>query len=412
MIFDLSFVYLKFPDTYCLYFVVSCLVEVSCVEMVGHLPFEIIVEILLHLPVEALLRCRCVSKRWRLLIDNPRFIRQQLAQSTRSHSNQTLFLRHKSVLRTIDLTSLGQDISFGAALKEINYPLMCYGDEIKLLGSCNGLLSLSNAADDVIIWNPSLRKHRFLPNFNIKPRKNSGIPLSVCVYGFGFLQKTDDYKLLRLVQYISQPIESDVCVYSMASNSWKRIQDMPYSLIYPRKMGVFVDIALHWVMTPELVPDSPNYIVGFNLESEDFSVIPQPDIIDQSFEIDVAALDGCLCMVANYRNTGVDVWIMNKYGMKDSWAKLFSILQEDVPRSNEFMWPLTYSQGGDLILVQQDKKILFWYDKKRKAVQKIQIQDMPSTFETEVCLRSLVPLDYRENNKKQRGDKKETLNKR
>ncbi|KAK4789516.1 hypothetical protein SAY86_016820 [Trapa natans] len=380
-----------------------------------HLPFELITEILLKVPAKDLLRCRCVSKRWCFLIDSACFIHQQLVHSIHSFSNQTLFIRHKSVLRNIDLDSLAQDFSAGAAvsLTEINYPLMCYSDEIKLLGSCNGLICLSNVADDVIIWNPSLRKHRFLPNFGVKARKRSERPLlSVCVYGFGFVHKSDDYKLLRLVQYISRPSESDVCVYSMSSNSWRQIHDMPYSLIYPRKMGVFVDMALHWIMTPELVPDSPNYIVGFNLESEDFSVIPQPDVVDQSFEIDVAVLDGCLCMVANYKQTGVDVWVMNNYGKKDSWSKLFSILQSDAPRFNGFMWPLTYCQASSRILVQQDKNILFWYDVKRKLVQKIQIQNMPSSFETQVCLSSLVPLDYMENSKKQGSRDKEDLDKR
>ncbi|OWM83357.1 hypothetical protein CDL15_Pgr012838 [Punica granatum] len=371
--------------------------------MAENLPFEIINEILLRLPVDALLRCRCVSKRWHFLIDNPRFISQQLARSARSHSNQTLFFRHKSVLRTLDLDSLSRDdsppadaSSSCAALEEINYPLMCYSDEIKLLGSCNGLICLSNAADDVIIWNPSLKKHRFLPYFSIEGRKSCGISLlSVCVYGFGFVHESDDYKLLRLVEYIGQPIESDVCLYSMRSNSWRRIQDLPYSLIYPRKMGVFVHRALHWVMTPELVPDSPNYIVGFDLEAENFGLIPQPDVLDKSFEIDVSDLDGYLCMVANNRNYGVDVWIMNEYGLKDSWAKLFSIPQSDVPRTSGFMWPLAYSQGGGRILVQQDKKNLFWYDIRQKEVERIQIQGMPSSFETQVCLRSLVPVDYR-----------------
>ncbi|KAK4783723.1 hypothetical protein SAY86_018091 [Trapa natans] len=380
-----------------------------------HLPFELITEILLRVPTKDLLRCRCVSKRWRFLIDNPCFVHQQLAHSIQSFSNQTLFIRHKSVLRIIDLNSLAQDDSAGASvsLTEINYPLMCYSDEIKLLGSCNGLICLSNAADDIIIWNPSLRKHRFLPNFSVKARKRSQMPLlSVCVYGFGFVHNSEDYKLLRLLQYISQPAESDVCVYSMASNSWRRIHNLPYSLIYPRKMGVFVNMALHWIMTPELTLDSPNYIVGFNLESEDFSVIPQPEILDQSCEIDVAVLDCCLCMVASYKDTGVDVWIMNNYGKKDSWSKLFSILQSDVPWSNGFMWPLAYCQGGGRILVRQDKNILFWYDVKRKLVQKIEIQRMPSSFDIEVCLNSLVPLDFMENSKKQRAADKDSLNQR
>lgn len=277
---------------------------------------------------------------------------------------------------------------------------MCYSDQIKLLGSCNGLICLSNAADDIIVWNPTLRKHRFLPYSNVVPRKDRGRPLlTVCVYGFGFEIKSDDYRLLRLVQFISDPCEFEISVYSLRTNKWRKIEETPYSLVYPRKMGVFVSGALHWVMTPELVPESPNLIVGFDLEFEKFNQVPQPETaLLSDFDMDVSILGDCLCMVANYV-AGTDVWIMKEYGSKESWVKLFSI--PETIRSKGVVLPVAFSSGGRQVLLRHDNKKLYSYDLQSESVTGVHIQGIPSSFDAQVCMRSLVSVDgYREDVKK------------
>uniref|UniRef100_A0A6M2F665 F-box associated domain-containing protein n=1 Tax=Populus davidiana TaxID=266767 RepID=A0A6M2F665_9ROSI len=48
-------------------------------------------------------------------------------------------------------------------LKELNHPLMCYNHGIKVLGSANGLLCVSNVVDGIAVWNPSIRKYCVVP---------------------------------------------------------------------------------------------------------------------------------------------------------------------------------------------------------------------------------------------------------
>ncbi|XP_030553000.1 F-box protein CPR1-like isoform X1 [Rhodamnia argentea] len=372
----------------------------------GTLPIELITEILDRLPVESLLRFRCVSRRWRSTIDSPRFVKSHLSRSVESSTNLSLFLRHSSSLYCLDLGSL-------RSVVEMNYPLMCYSDQIKVLGSCHGLLCISNAADDVVIWNPSTRKHKFLPYSAVEVRRASAF--SVCVYGFGYDDGNDDYMLLRLVQLVTEPIESEVSIYSLKNNAWKRLHDMPYSLVYPRKMGVFACRRLHWIMTRELVSDSANLLVAFDFRIEDFKLVDQPDVIDNKLDMDVAVLGGCLCLSINDNHMGVDVWIMKDYGLKESWAKLFSIPQSEVARPLGFARPLAYSQNGRQVLVRQDSKNLVWYHLETKCIKKVNISGMPSSFEAEICLRTLVSVDdYGGITKKrqQQLEEKENRNKR
>jgi hypothetical protein len=119
------------------------------------LPDEVILEILSRLPVKPLLRFRCVSKPWLALIDSPEFIKLHLKQSLKTNTNLSLILSD-GYLYSSDFDSLDRAI-------ELDHPLKTphYGTEI--LGSCNGLLCLSNKKEDVALWNPSTRKYKKLP---------------------------------------------------------------------------------------------------------------------------------------------------------------------------------------------------------------------------------------------------------
>ncbi|KAF8030251.1 hypothetical protein BT93_E2639 [Corymbia citriodora subsp. variegata] len=355
--------------------------------MAAGLPVDLVTEILDRLPVKSLLRFRAVSRLWRFMIDSPEFAKSHLSRSFESTANLSLFLRHSSSLYFLDLGS----VPGVPVVSEMNYPLMCYSDQIRVLGSCNGLLCISNAADDVVVWNPSTRKHKFLPYSAVEVRRSS--VFSVCVYGFGYDDNKDDYVLLRLVQLVTEPIESEVSIYSLKDNAWRRLPDMPYSLVYPRKMGVFVCRHLHWIMTQELVSDSANLLVAFDFRFENFKVVDQPKLIDNKLDMDVAVLGGCLCLSINDNNMGVDVWIMKEYGLKESWNKLFSIPHSEVARPLGFVRPLAYSPNGRQVLVRQDSKNLVWYDLDRKDIRRVDVDGMPSSFEAEICLRSLVSVD-------------------
>ncbi|PON58759.1 F-box domain containing protein [Trema orientale] len=71
------------------------------------LPWDTIVNILSRLPVEDLLRYRCVSKRWCSLIDGPRFIKMHLDHSMETSSHLTL-IRAGRQLHSVDLDTLNK----------------------------------------------------------------------------------------------------------------------------------------------------------------------------------------------------------------------------------------------------------------------------------------------------------------
>jgi len=109
-------------------------------------------------------------------------------------------------------------------------------------------------------------------------------------------------------------------------------------MYYTLTMGVFVDNSLHWIMTRKLDGLQPCLIVAFNLTLEIFNEVPLPDELGEEvngkkFEIRVAVLGGCLCMIVHYETTKVDVWVMNEYGSRDSWCKFFTLVKSflDLP---------------------------------------------------------------------------------
>ncbi|XVF04731.1 hypothetical protein REPUB_Repub05bG0110400 [Reevesia pubescens] len=134
-------------------------------KMISSFPQDLITEILSRLGVEDLLRFRCVSKLWCSLIDSHDFIKLHLSHSLKTKTHRSLILqdRHSSYLYSLDLDSLKTS-------RKLHHPLdqNDEGTTSKILGSCNGLLALSQSdyfEEDlrITLWNPSTRKSQTLP---------------------------------------------------------------------------------------------------------------------------------------------------------------------------------------------------------------------------------------------------------
>ena len=61
-----------------------------------------------------------------------------------------------------------------------------------------------------------------------------------------------------------------------------------------------------------------NKIIGFDLGTEEFVEVPQPECADMNYLLDVGVLEGCLYAVCNYDQVSVDVWVMKEYGVKET----------------------------------------------------------------------------------------------
>ncbi|KAF2306034.1 hypothetical protein GH714_009863 [Hevea brasiliensis] len=355
----------------------------------SNLPLDMIAEILCRLPVKKLLCCRCVSKTWHALIDGPNFINLHLQHSIATTSNKNVILKNS------DLYSIGFDQLNN--FKQLDHPLMCYNHSIRVLGSCNGLLCICNVVDDIALWNPSIRKYTVLPFLPIELKRYLGTcTCRVCAFGLGHDPVNDDYKVVRIAQFgggNGKFFESEVKVYSLRRNSWRRIGDMPYCVLYPGANGVFACGALHWLVSQGPESNVANIIVALDLGVEDYREVPQPEFRDRNFNRDIGVLGGCLCLLANFQGQRVDLWVMKEYGMKESWTKLFSVAQQEGIGILRSLKPLAYSKSGSEVLMEHDNLNLLGYDLRRKEVRNIRIQDMPLTFEAEIYVGSLVPVN-------------------
>jgi len=371
------------------------------------LPPEILAVIFSRLPVKSLLQFRSISKSLKSIIDSHNFTSLHLKNSL----NRSLILRHEFNLYQLQI----DDDDFSKSIIPLNHPFktapVTRASFMPLIGSCNGLLAISNSQicftdpygpNEITIWNPNTRKHRIIPFLplpipNILQSENID-RAGVCVHGFGFDSLSGDYKILRIswIADLHYSFDPHVRLFSSKTNSWKIIPSMPHALYYTQAMGVFLENSLHWVMTPTIKESHPCFIVAFNLTLEIFNVVPLPaDIegeevnINEGFKIDIAVLGGCLCMTLNYETTKIDVWVMKEYGFRDTWCKLFTLEESCFNKSLKSLKPLCYSSNRSKVLLEINLKELFWYDLKNEQVS--YVEGIPYLDEAMICVESLVP---------------------
>ncbi|XP_026423592.1 F-box protein At3g07870-like [Papaver somniferum] len=211
------------------------------------------------------------------------------------------------------------------------------------------------------------------------------------LYGFGYDDKIDDFKLVR-VSEVHTPIdssdgyedefviqifrsipnsdevevswvrsESRVEIYTLGSNSWRtyECQDMPYYFYSGTKPEVVVNGALHWSADKK----SEYYvaIVSFDMANETFKEVarlegPMLHLVEcDHHSIDsnsVAALGGCICILHKTYGVKVDVWVMQEYGVKESWTKRFTITLKSITETSDL----------EVICEFQNNEILFYTD--------------------------------------------------
>ncbi|KEH36918.1 putative F-box domain-containing protein [Medicago truncatula] len=359
-------------------------------------PTELFIDILSRLPVQSLLRFRSISKSLRSFIDSHTFTKHYLKNSF----SIKIILRHNYDLYQLDFSNLTTHVKFSVPLN-----INLFNPNIDLLGgSCNGLLCISNGVSEIAFWNPNIRKHRVIPYLPI-PRNESDFRLSKCVHGFGFDQSACNYKLVRVsffegIRHIM--FKTQVRLFSSKTNSWKALPNIPYALYSTQPVGVFVENSLHWVVTRNR--SQPCLIVAFNLTQEVFNEVPLPEIqmADnvKGFQIDVSLLGECLCMTVNHvsvrhHTTKVEVWVMKKYGFRDSWCKLFTFEDSCFNKPLRSLKPLCYSSDRSKVLLEvkgnlyRDCKKLFWYDLKSEEVTCV--QGIPNFNETMIYVGTLLP---------------------
>ncbi|KAK6233886.1 hypothetical protein QUC31_006292 [Theobroma cacao] len=294
----------------------------------GDWPDDLLTEILLRLPVKAIIRFKCVAKTWYSLFESPSFASQHLSISKK---NKRFLICHTDtsgnlVMRLfVDQTLVSYQDLFPQMPQHIGdeYPIICIYD---------GLLCLCNTKPNYItLWNPFTREFRLLPqcNENMPPQ----IETFGHVIGFGWDSFSNDYKVIYQRTYID--LEEDIgkthhAVYRMSTDSWrvlegKDVEAFEELAICNSDSNTCVNGVYYWVAFKIL---HYHKVLAFHFGNEVFQLIDWPTVPEPQYS------NGQLCRlpddrislwISHFDENGKsnDVWVLNDEGQY--WTKLLSI---------------------------------------------------------------------------------------
>lgn len=336
------------------------------------LPDAIITDILYRLPVKTLLRFRCVSKQLRSIIDDPDFVNLHLQYQ--SSNRQKLIFECKPP--EPNLFFLDLDVIENVFKVEPPFE----NSRVRLLGSCDGLLAVSfraRGSSGVYLWNVSTRKHKVLPPSGIFKR------FEPCG-GFGRDPSTDDYKLVSLQNSRNNFCVSKAAVYSLKSNSWRRIESVP-SEFYLTQVAAHVGGNLYW--WGNSIEHFSTRLIGFDLKEERFFEVPYVSTYNETMvfvQKKLVDLGGRLGVFRVYRDEFCvyEVSVLDRNGSEYSWTKLYSMLHDEVPLRSLGHDPMfeafVHSKHGDTIFIFEDEEqLVVQYDFKEKKMETFKINKFP-----------------------------------
>ncbi|KAG5232053.1 F-box family protein [Salix suchowensis] len=376
------------------------------------LPREIAHDILSRLPITSLVQFKCVCRAWRALLQDPQLVNLYLTFSTLVTDQPCLILHCDFPIRNnlyfVDFAAHEEEKE---KVKTIRAPFSSVMPEFEVVGSCNGLLCLSDSLynDSLFIYNPFTGRYKELP-------KSFQYPDQEVVLGFGFNAKTKEYKVIRIVYYRNRhggyPRSrraiyslSEVQVLTLGCPEWRSLGKVSYRL--RRASGALVNGRLHWISRP--CRNKPaRRLVSFDLTDEQFREVPKPDCGGLNRCTDLVALRGCLsaAVYCNYRR--LEIWVMKEYNVKGSWVKEYNIgpylpkgLKQKPVRppkiwkndsSGRVVGALCVLKNGE-ILLEYKNRALFSYDPENGKFKDVELKGAPNWFQTVVHVGSLNWID-------------------
>ncbi|XP_026377606.1 F-box protein CPR1-like [Papaver somniferum] len=331
------------------------------------IPEDIYREILLRLPVESLLVCKCICKNWYALITSSDFVSTHI---TVQEKNPILILDNyiSNVLYSIGYDSLLA--SSVCDIIEMDYPFKSDSTSPRLLGVCNGLASLWLSVLDykyksewpiswntVCFWNPATREYKEIPKSPYAFKLHH-----ISLHAFGYDCKTNDYKLIIGVDARLSEHTTLVQVYTLASNSWKIGKTVPYLFQHDKIPKVLVNGDLHWLG----IAQGNLFLLSLDISDESFKEIELPKEFSEKDKdlMSLGELEGCISVLVfslvNGVKSHIEVWVMLDYGVLESWSKHHAI-----DYSNSIFTGLEHSrlvrsfENGEILFLSGDGLLLY-----------------------------------------------------
>ncbi|KAK6128962.1 hypothetical protein DH2020_037305 [Rehmannia glutinosa] len=284
-----------------------------------HLPPEIVEEILCNLPTKSLIRFRCVSKSWRSLISEHRFVRKHLSRA----AQQKILIpipspsANENMYYSQEIMPIKRGEYFCAPFSGSNY--------WEVLDSCDGLLCV-RVDMSIYIWNPCLKTYWKI----LTPSGKQNFD-DFSYLGFGYDSTRNDYKILKLSRFRLRYM-TETQVFSLKSDSWRKLNDFPPQDYRPLT-SVFLNGSIHWLLATEIMGQNLFALFSFDLSDDKYREVRLPEYCPISpcnnnyvVDLNLCILKGMLCVLVEWKSCLV-LWAMKDYysDHDKSWTKILDI---------------------------------------------------------------------------------------
>jgi F-box interacting protein len=222
--------------------------------------------------------------------------------------------------------------------------------------SCDGILCFTINNQTVLLWNPTIRKYYIYPTLPIENERCDS------VFSFGYDHFTHSYKIVAVTN-LRKKLKNEVRVFTLGTDSWRKIQDLPYSNCIVRP-GVFLSGTINWLVYDAEIRSS-HFIISLDFENESYQKFLLPNV--ETDHSSLGVLRDFLCVFAS-TDMFVDVWIMKKFGNKESWTKLYQ-----VPYYMGAWVKYSYQKA---LYISNDDQLLMFFEELRKS--KLAVYDLKS----------------------------------
>lgn len=343
-------------------------------------PDEINSEIFSRLSVKSLLRVRSSCRDMRDFTHNPIFVDTHLKFSSQRRNPNLILTDNKcregNNLNN-NLSSLyvvqNEETTNHYSCNKVSLEIPDF-KEFRLAGSCNGLICLVHPTKkyEIHVCNPCTGKYIKIP----PPVSIGDRPLDIVV-GFGVIPKTNKYKVVVIVD---SPEHGDfdhllqkVFVYTLGDTNWILLESNGFVLrLRSPNCKAVVNGALHWV-------SDANLIVSFNLETEEFIAIPRPELELGRGSFYLRVFDGKLMILNTSFRDRIEMWVMNDYGVVESWTRTFTVYEQDIGRNILNARIECFLENGDVLMVY-DHQALLRYNLRSALVSELIIDGLPKRF--------------------------------